>query len=125
MEINMKLADVLTLNRTLKSIIDNNDKVEALFKFKLLGIMKSIENYVANFEVIRNEKINEYGTKTEDGQVTIPPDDKETIKKFNDDMLKIIESEVTVNITKLNVKEVFDNIHSSEYLIGLYPIIEE
>ena len=57
----IKLATVLQLNNLLKSIIDNTElKIDSLFKFRLLGIMKNIENPVNNFETIRNYKIREY-----------------------------------------------------------------
>lgn len=126
MEIKLTLGEVLNLNHVLKSIIDDNEtKIDSLFKFKLLGVMKSIETHVANFETIRNEKINEYGKQTEDGSVSIPPEDKEAIRKFNDDLIKLINSEGTVNIAKLKTSDVFDKGVKAEYLIGLYPIIEE
>ncbi len=126
MEVKIKLSDVLNLNQTLRAIIDDsNTKVDALLKFKLLGIMKGLENHVANFEIIRNEKINEYGEKTEDCNIRISVDDKEAIQKFNDDLMKVINSEVSVNIARLKVSEVFDRGVKAEYLVGLYPIIEE
>lgn len=126
MECMLKLSELLQLNQTLKLIIDDTGaKTDALFKFKLLGIMKSIEPHVANFEIIRSEKITEYGEKTEDGHVAISPDNTEAIKKFNDDLSKVITSEVSVNIAKLKADEVFDKGVKTEYLIGLYPIIEE
>lgn len=126
MEITLKLSDVLNLNQTLKAIIDdNNAKVDALLKFKLLGIMKGLESHIANFEVIRNEKIVEYGEETEDGNISISIDDKEAIQKFNDDLTKVINSEVSVNITKLKANDVFDKGVKAKYLIGLYSIIEE
>ncbi len=126
MEITLKLSDVLNLNQTLRAIIDdNNTKVDALLKFKLLGIMKGLKNHIDNFEIIRNEKINEYGEKTEDGNIRISVEDKEAIQKFNDDLMKVINSEVSVNIARLKVSEVFDRGVKAEYLVGLYPIIEE
>ncbi len=126
MEITLKLSDVLNLNQTLRAIIDdNNTKVDALLKFKLLGIMKGLKNHIDNFEIIRNEKINEYGEKTEDGNIRILVEDKEAIQKFNDDLMKVINSEVSVNIARLKVSEVFDRGVKAEYLVGLYPIIEE
>ncbi len=126
MEITLKLSDVLSLNQALKAIIDDSDtKVDALLKFKLLGIMKGLENHVANFDAIRNEKIKEYGKETEDGNISISKDDKEAIKKFNDDLIKLINSEVSVNITKLKASDVFDKGVKAEYLVGLYLIIEE
>lgn len=126
MEVKMKLNEVLNLNQTLKLIIDDtNAKTDTLFKFKLLGIMKSLETHVANFETIRNEKIVELGKETEDGNVQIPKEDTETIKKFNDALMEVINSEVTVNIDKLKPEDVFNKGVNAEYLIGLYPIIEE
>lgn len=122
----LKLSELLHLNQTLKLIIDDTEtSVDSLFKFKLLGIMKSIEPYVANFETIRNEKISEYGEKTEDGRIGISPDDEDAIRKFNEDLSKVINSEISVNLSMLRPGEVFDKGVKAEYLIGLYPVIEE
>lgn len=125
MEIKMKLGEVLNINFTLKNIIDNSNKVEPSFKFKLLGIMKALENHVANFEIIRNEKITEYGQQTEDGNYYIPEDDIETITKVNNELMSVINEDVIINIEKLKSKDVFEKGVDAEYLIGLYPIIEE
>lgn len=126
MENKLKLSELLHLNQTLKLIIDDTEtSVDSLFKFKLLGIMKSIEPYVANFETIRNEKINEYGEETEDGRVGISPDNEDAIRKFNEDLSKVINSEISVNLSKLKSDEVFGKGVKAEYLIGLYPVIEE
>lgn len=125
MDIKMKLVDVLSLNQTLKAIIDTeNSKIDSLFKFKLLGIMKSIDQHVLNFEVIRNEKIMEYGKKNEDGSIEIKNDDEETVKKFNESLQPVLNNEVTINIDKLKVEDVFNKGVNAEYLIGLYQIIE-
>ncbi len=126
MDIKMKLVDVLSLNQTLKAIIDTeNSKIDSLFKFKLLGIMKSIEQHVLNFEVIRNEKIMEYGKKNEDGNIEIKNDDEKAVKRFNDSLQLVLNNEVTVNIDKLKATDVFNKGVNAEYLIGLYQIIEE
>ena len=126
----IKLGNVLEINNVLKSIIDNTElKIDALFKFKLLGIMKSFEIPIANFEIIRNEKINEYGKETEDENgnksIGISVDDKEAIAKFSEDINKVIDSEIDVNIEKLKAIDVFDKGLPTEYLVKLYPIIEE
>lgn len=121
----IKLIDLLEINNILKSIIDNNElKVDPLLKFKLLGIMKNIEIPVINFETIRNEKIREYG-KYEDGNYNISKDDKDAIEKFTKDMDAVVDSNVDINIKKLKAVDVFDKGLPSEYLVGLYPIIEE
>ena len=52
----IKLGNILEINNILKQIIDNTElKIDALFKFKLLGIMKSFEIPIANFEVSQLE----------------------------------------------------------------------
>lgn len=126
----IKLGNVLEINNVLKSIIDNTElKIDALFKFKLLGIMKSFEIPIANFEIIRNEKIKEYGKELEDENgnksIGIDANDKDAIDKFSKDINKVIESEVDVNIEKLKAIDVFDKGLPTEYLVKLYPIIEE
>ena len=126
----IKLGNILEINNILKSIIDNTElKIDALFKFKLLGIMKSFEIPIANFDVIRNDKIREYGKELEDENgnksIGIDADDKEAITKFSEDINKVIESEVDVNINKLKSIDVFDKGLPADYLVKLYPIIEE
>ena len=126
----IKLGNILEINNVLKQIIDNTElKIDALFKFKLLGIMKSFEIPIANFEVIRNEKIKEYGKELEDENgnksIGIDANDKETVDKFSKDINKVIESEVDVNINKLKSVDVFDKGLSADYLVRLYSIIEE
>ena len=126
----IKLGTVLEINNVLKQIIDNTElKIDALFKFKLLGIMKSFEIPIANFNVIRDEKIKEYGKELEDENgntsIGIDANDKDAIAKFSEDINKVIESEVDVNIEKLKAIDVFDKGLPTEYLVKLYPIIEE
>lgn len=122
----IKLGNILEINNVLKSIIDNTElKIDVLFKFKLLGIMKSFEIPIANFETIRNEKIREYGKENEDGNISISNDDKDAIEKFTKDLNKIIESDIEVNIQKLKPTDVFDKGLPADYLVRLYPIIEE
>ena len=126
----IKLGNVLEINNVLKQIIDNSElKIDALFKFRLLGIMKNLEVPIANFTVIRDEKIKEYGKELEDENgnksIGIDANDKDAIAKFSDDINKVIDSEVDINIDKLKAIDVFDKGLPTEYLVKLYPIIEE
>lgn len=126
----IKLGNVLEINNILKQIIDNSElKIDALFKFRLLGIMKNLEVPIENFNVIRDEKIKEYGKETEDENgnksIGISVDDKDAIAKFSEDINKVIDSEIDVNIEKLKAIDVFDKGLPTEYLVKLYPIIEE
>ena len=122
----IKLETVLDLNAMLKAIIDNTElKIDSLLKFKLLGILKNIEIPVNNFEAVRNEKIREYGKENDEGNIGISADDTESMEKFTKDMNEVINSDVEVNIQKLKAVDVFDKGLPAEYLVGLYPIIEE
>ena len=126
----IKLGNVLEINNVLKLIIDNTElKIDALFKFKLLGIMKNLEVPIANFNVIRDEKIKEYGKELEDENgnksIGIDANDKDAIAKFSEDINKVIDSEVDVNIEKLKAIDVFNKGLPTEYLVKLYHIIEE
>lgn len=125
MEIQLKLGEVLAINQVLQMIIEDTEcKLDVLFKFKLLGILKSIENHISNFEIIKNEKINEYGEQTKDGQIRLSKDNEEAFKKFNDDIRTIMDSKVSIHVEKLKAEDLFDKITKVEYLKGLYPIIE-
>ena len=126
----IKLGNILEINNVLKQIIDNTElKIDALFKFRLLGIMKNLEVPITNFNVIRDEKIKEYGKELEDENgnksIGIDANDKDAIAKFSKDINNVIDSEVEVNIEKLKAIDVFDKGLSTEYLVKLYPIIEE
>ena len=122
----IKLGIVLELNNMLKTIIDNTElKIDSLLKFKLLGILKNIEIPVNNFETVRNEKIREYGKENDEGNIGISADDTESMEKFTKDMNEVINSDVEVNIQKLKAADVFDKGLPADYLVGLYPIIEE
>ena len=122
----IKLSTILELNNMLKAIIDNTElKIDSLLKFKLLGILKNIEIPVNSFEAVRNEKIREYGKENDEGNIGISIDDMESMEKFTNDMNEVINSDVEVNIQKLKAVDVFDKGLSADYLVGLYPIIEE
>ena len=110
MEIKLKCCEVLRINTVLKSIIED-DKV-------------NIESPVSNFELIKNEKIVEYGEETEDGVFQIKQDNPKALEPFEKDIRQVLDSEVLINIHMLKPDEVFDKGLTTEYLMGLYPIIE-
>lgn len=125
MKLKMKFEEVLKLNTILKSIIDNDKiKINVLLKFRLLGIMQSIRTHIENFEIVKNEKIVEYGKKNKDGTFQISKDNVKAVEKFKKDIEQILGSEVTISIEPLKPAEVFDKGLTSEYLMGLYQIIK-
>lgn len=122
----MKLYKVLKLNHSIKSLIDRQDiKLNTSFKFRLLGIMKSIEPYLENFEIIRNEKIKEYGTVDEDNKITIDENDTEARNKFSKDMENLLHTNVNLHIKKIKSKDAFNAGVPADYLVRIYDILKK
>ena len=122
----MKLAEILTLNEDVKSIIDSGDtKINPLTKFKLLGIMKQLEPHVDSFKIIRDEKIREYGKEDEKtGSISISPEDKEVFQKYMDECNKaILRIYPKINIEKISIEDAFDKGIPADKLVRLYAII--
>ena len=126
MEIKLKLNEVVNINNTLSAIIDDSKaKINILLKFRLLGIMNAIKPLIANFEIVKNEKIMEFGKETKDGIYQISKDDKKSMAKFRAEIEKVLDSEVSITVESINPEEIIDKGLKSEYLIGLYPIIRQ
>lgn len=121
----IKLYKVNKLNETIKNIIGNKDyKMDVVTKFHMLGILKAFETPLMNIETIRNEKIVEYGTSDENGNVQIDQNDSETFSKFVADMNVLLNTDVDIDIVPLNAETVCDLGLSSDELIVLYDIME-
>jgi hypothetical protein len=103
---------------------DENTELTAVFKFQLLGIVKGFESAVQNFETIRNEKIREYGEENDNGDFTINPEKKENFEKFQKEISSVLDTEITMSVTKLKAEDVFKVITDPKALVILYPIIE-
>lgn len=126
MEIKLKLNEVVNINNTLSTIIDDSKaKINILLKFRLLGIMNAIKPLITNFEIVKNEKIMEFGKETKDGLYQISKDDKKSMAKFRAEIEKVLDSEVSITVESINPEEIIDKGLKSEYLIGLYPIIRQ
>ena len=123
----MKLSDILALNTALRDLIDNTNglHIDTSLKFKFLGIIKSIEIPVTNFNIIRNDKIKEYGKEDENGNISIPYDDEESIKKFTEELNKVLLSDVEINIEQIDAETIFSAGIPYDYLVNLYPIMKE
>lgn len=122
----MKVRELIVLNQFIKNLIDRDaeQNIQTVFKFKLLGILKNMEIPITNFEMIRNEKIKEYGTEDENGMVSIPEDNESLMKQFTEDINELLESEIHIPIEKLNIDEAFQAGVSADDLVGLYGMIE-
>lgn len=138
----LTVGEVIEYNRIIKSIVDNATDVNALVKFKLLGMCKQFEPIVANFEVVRDEKIKQYGTIKDDGRIGIympvrtdfkndedfnkaMEDFEATIDKFNTEINEVLASDSKLQLTKFKYTDIMNAGLPSDYLIAIYNLIEE
>lgn len=122
----IKLEKALLIYNVLGTIIDNKDaNIDSLLKFRLLGIRASLSPLYKDFETIRNEKIMEYGTKDEKGEIFIDGENNpEMLKKFKAEMDKLTQSTVNCNISKIKYTEIIDRGLPADILVMLYDIID-
>ena len=125
-EIKLKLSDLLLINDALEKILNNRSSggMDTLFQFKILGILKELERHVSSYNQIRNEKIKEYGKPGENGEIAIPPEDDQAIRKFHDDLIPILNSEISVALEPLEPENVFSMNLDAKMLLALYPLME-
>ena len=138
----MKIREVLKYNRIIKNIIDSDMDVSPLVKFKLLGMLKQFSPVLDDFESVRNEMIQKYGSPSPNGGFGIfspNPDDFENgedykkaaeeyegiIGKFNNELDKIADSEANFEVQKFNYADIMNAGIPADYLLDLYELIEE
>lgn len=138
----MKLETILQYNDIFKNLIDNAKEINALVKFRLLGIVKQFEPIVTNFEIVKEEKIRQYGKQQEDGSIGIISPDKDKFENeeeynkaeaefhdavvaFNTDMNELLQSDIDIEIKKFKPDEVIDVGIPADFLVLLYDFIEE
>lgn len=125
MDIKLKLATILSVNDALKQVIDDEAVTDVALKFKFLTIAKALENPVAHFELLRNQKIKEFGQEDDQGTIAIDVSDSTAMQNFREAIETLMDTEVTLSLTKLKSQEVFNKGLSPEALVGLYEIMEE
>ena len=138
----MTVSEVLKYDNVIKMIINNDKDINALIKFKMLGMCKQFEPIVKNFETVNHEKILQYGTSDGEGHVIIKPpvkddydsdesyntavaDFEDKFKKFSADIDEVLESEVDITITKFKYSDIMNSGISADNLITIYDLIEE
>lgn len=138
----MTVNDVLNYDQIIKTIIDNATDINALIKFKLLGMCKQFEPIVENFTRVRQDKIREFGTTSDNGDIGIIPPNKDdfendedfekaqkefddTVDKFNAAIEEVAMSEVKVEIEKFKSADIMDAGLPANFLLAIYDLIEE
>jgi hypothetical protein len=124
----IKLGEALKANKIIREMLENTELNDTAFKFKLLLLANALQPMEQNFDMLRNQKIMELGTKTKDenGQENsyIPAEDAEAINKFNESMEQLLSTEITIPVDKLKAQDVFSKNLPVDYMIGLCGVIE-
>lgn len=123
----IKLNDALNTFSVIKDIIDNKKyDLSTTCQFRLLGIMKALEPNVVNFEIIRNQKIQEYGKSDGKGNISILEEDENAIERFKKDITNLLNESVIINTDiKIKADEIIEKEIDTTILMLLYPFIEE
>ncbi len=127
----LKMYNIINIYTTIKTLIENENFNDSILKFKMLGILKSLESPISNYQTIQYDTIKELGIPIlndngkETGNYTIPPDNKETIEKYIQTMNQLGETEIDIPLDKFKASVIFNKGITAEQLIHLYPIIEE
>lgn len=137
----MKLVDAIKIYSAVKGIVEDDFNVDVTLKYKLLGVVRAISPAIEDFENLRNEYFIQNGEQLEDGSIVIKKpkeEDFDNEDSYNDALKeydrkieyikkqtdKLLNSDVSINIPKLNKDEVFNCGISVERLSELYEIIE-
>ena len=119
----LKIYNVINIYTTVKTLIENENFNDSILKFKMLGILKSLEIPMTNYQTIQYDTIKELGIPVltdngeETGNYTIPSENKEAVEKY------IQAMNIPLDTFKASV--IFNKGIAAEQLIHLYPIIEE
>ncbi|WP_337872886.1 hypothetical protein [Ignavibacterium sp.] len=116
----------------LKYIVENTEPIANLLKlelpvktaYKLAKLSNTIQSELREFEQLRNNLIKKYGKQSGD-EIKIEPTDKETFGKFSSEITELLETEIEINYTPINIDEL-GSIKLSAYDIGkLLPFFEQ
>lgn len=138
----MAVKDVLNYDSILKQLIDGDFNIPSTVKFKFLGMRKQYESVVANFEAIRNELIQKYGSEDKDGNIGIfapDPDSydsdddfsaaleeySKTAREFDEEINAVLDTDSELKLQKFKYTDLIDAHIPSDILLALFDLMEE
>ena len=62
----IKLGEALKVNKIIRGLLKNTELQDVSFKFRLLLFANALQPMEQNFDMLRNQKIMELGTKIKD-----------------------------------------------------------
>lgn len=108
----------------LRYIIENTESIANLLKlelpiktaYKLAKLSNVIQSELRDFEQLRNNLIKKYGKQSGD-EIKIDQSDKEAYEKFSSEINELLEAEIEINYSPIDINEL-GSIKLSAYDTG-------
>lgn len=137
----MKVNEILQYDDTMKNLIDNTN-MDVKIKFRFLNMRKQFEPVVQNFQQMREEILQKYAEKREDGSMGIfEPERKsfesdkdydaafkkfqDTVNSFQKDVNSILNDDANIELTKFKAEDIMNAGIPSDALLAIFDLIEE
>lgn len=117
----MKLKQAVDIYTSIKNEASNCEDIST--KFRLIAILNSLVLIVETYDTLRSELILKYGTKNENGDISIDTNDEKSFNDFKVELNKLLDQDVSLTIDKIKFKDIANL--DINLLIQLYPIMEE
>lgn len=149
----VKIGELLNAEQALEQVIDGQNDIAAVTKFKFLQVKRKLEEYSKDYETVRTDCIRKYGTQQENGDyilkapikedyvVEVVDDEtkeffdadkfeedtkkfEEAIKSFNNALNEVVNKEVEIDKKDLfRPDDLFNKGIPSRVIEGLMPVI--
>lgn len=149
----VKIGELLNAEQALEMVIDGQNDIDAVTKFKFLQVKRKLEDYAQDYETVRTDCIRKYGTQQENGDYILRAPIKEdyitkaveegaeeffdadrfeedtkkfedNLKNFNDALNEVGNKEVEIDEKELfRPDDLFNKGIPSRVIEGLMPVI--
>lgn len=118
--IRVKLARVLQAKEPLERLF-NSQKLELSTSYRLIRLLRQLEEIIESFELVRIKSVQKYGAKNELGSIQVPP---ERLWEFEKDMKAVLSELVQIEPEKVDMLELEKVGFSTLELSKLIDFIE-
>lgn len=119
----MKLTNIEMSNKLI-NLNDISDKVSGKLAYAVARNIRKISAEIIEFENIKNQLINKYGTADENGLSSVNVG-TEGYEKFMDEIKEYTSIEHDIDIYKVSEDEIFKSDLNAKEIINLDFMIEE
>lgn len=103
MTIKVKMQELVIAKQAFQELLKKDVNTEVMFLLSLA--FKKIDPELSVFEERRNAAVKTYGKQNEKGEIGIAPDDIEALQKFDNEIKPILDTEVTIDVTPIEISK--------------------